>query len=201
VDDQGVATGAGTFSLTGYHAWERLRWKDTKDNTDHAWAAWIEARYPGYDVSGVEVEEDVEASRIDVRWVMAQREDEALGDETSISVAAPLAVATNPFTLAPNQRLTPVQFDYCDVDRLRLTVSWPEGWIVDGAPRLANLTNSAGSLVTSFSEDPEERRLTIERTLTISQNEFIGRGPYAELRNLFAATVANDGEQVLLVAE
>jgi hypothetical protein len=201
VTDDGAVQGTGTLKLTGSHAWRRLEWRDTEDETTTAWREWIEDQYSGYDITDVTVVEDIPATTVDVAWKMAQRPEEVLGDEAVINPAAPLAVTTNPFTLEPPQRATPVQLSFPDLDEVAVSVSWPETWEVDIEPAARAFSNEAGSVVSSAVIDPELRTATLNRSMTISRTDFIGPEPYAAIRNLYREAVKNDAESLVLLAE
>ena len=200
VDEDGALSGTGRLELTGNHGWRRIMWKDTADEARDGWSDWIQDQYPGFDVDDIEVAEDVNASRVVVTWSLQQREDEVLGDESSITPSAPLAVDANPFTIDPRNRLTPVQLSFPDTDHVELTVTWPEGWQPEAAPRERSLSNDVGSFHASVTIDPDTRSAHFTRNMVISQTELDSRG-YAKLRDLYLRAVDADGSEMLLVRE
>jgi len=201
VTGEGALKGTGALELTGYHAWERLQWKDTKQDTLDAWTRWIEERLPGLAISEVTVDEDLPGQRVKITWSLVQREEEVLGDEVTVAVAAPLARTSNPFTLAPEQRMTPVQMDYPHTEQVDLKLRWPEGRSVEGSPQFKDVSNSAGALRTSVGVNRAERLLTVSRVLEVHQREFIGPQAYGDLRGLYQAVAVADAESVVLVEE
>ncbi len=70
--------------------------------------------------------------------------DEVLGDEADLSPARPLAVTSNPYTLPPERRLTPLQLGFPALDRVETVVTWPAGWSVDVVPPDTATSNSSG---------------------------------------------------------
>ena len=201
LDDDGVFSGHGRLELAGNHAWTRLRWRDTAERTSQAWKEWLEGRFAGYAISELEVVEDIEKQRVSVTWQTRQQPDEVLGDEADLSPARPLAVTSNPYTLPPERRLTPLQLGFPALDRVETVVTWPAGWSVDVVPPDTATSNSAGRLETTVVVDEDERRATVSRTLVISEHQYIGGAAYADLRNLYAAAVENDARPLMLVAE
>ncbi|MEN8163143.1 MAG: DUF3857 domain-containing protein [Acidobacteriota bacterium] len=201
IDEEGRVAGTGRLALTGNHAWSRLAWRDTDEATKTAWTEWVEDSYEGYDIDEVGVTEVIEDQVVTVTWEMRQRDDDVIGDEVSLLPAAPLGVGSNPHTLQPNQRRTPLQLLFADVDRVVVEVSWPEGWVLDGEPALGQLSNSAGSLSTSIEVDESRRKATLNRELEIVKTEYIGAQAYGDLRALYVAALENDAEELILVAE
>ena len=201
IDEEGRVTGTGRLVLTGNHAWRRLGWRDTADESKTAWTEWIEDSYETFDIDEVDVSEMIEDQRVTVTWKMRQRDDDVVGDEVSLLPAAPLAVGSNPFTLAPNRRWTPLQLLFPDVDKVVMNLSWPEGWVLDGEPVLGQVENDAGSLSTSIEVDETERKATLTRALKIAKTEFFGAQAYSHLRNLYIAALENDAEELIVVAE
>jgi len=200
VDSEGGVAGDGSMKLTGNHAWRRTLWTENADEAANAWTDWIEDRFEGYDVTKVQVDEKIETAEVDVAWHLSLRAEEVLGDEVAISVAAPLAVTANPFVLTPAKRRTPVLLSFPDVESVHLELSWSEGWILEGEPRLSNLKCSAGTLATSLEADENLRTLVLHRSLTVSKKEFVGNSAYGSLRRLYVRTVKNDGEELVLVS-
>ena len=201
LDADGVLTGTATIEPAGNHAWRRLLWHDTADETRSGWQAWIEDRYPGFEVDDVTVTEDVEHEHVTVSWHLAQLAEEALGDEASVAAAQPLAITSNPYTLPPGRRMTPLQLLFPDTDEVELHLSWPEGWVVDAAPEARSSSTGAGSYETTVQVDPAARTATYHRSVALSGYEFVGGQAYAGLRTLYEQAAAADAQAFLLVAE
>ena len=201
LDQSGALSGEGSMELVGNHGWRRLQWRSTEDETRTGWLEWLEERFPGYDVSELVFEEEVEARCVTLSWHLEQREEEILGDECALVPARPLAVASNPFTLEPRERMTPVQLSFPDIDVVETTLTWPEGWVVEVVPETRERRNSAGAYTTSVSHDPQARRLRSTRSLETASDRFIGAAPYADLRTLFSWAVDGDVAELVLVAE
>jgi hypothetical protein len=201
LDDEGRLSGTGQLDLTGHEAWLRIGWQDTPEEAVTAWTTWIEDRFPGFDVAEVTVVEQVDDRTVAVSWGLTQRDEEVLGDEASVALAAPLATTRNPFSLAPSRRLTPVMLDFPSTDIAELELTWPEGWSTAAAPAAQNTDSAVGSVHVSIDLDQAARRLHAVRTLTVTQRELIGATPYAQLRKLFGAAVSVDANELLLVAE
>src|SRR5206468_3608343 len=89
LDDKGRVTGTGTLRLTGHPARERIGWKDDAAKTTQAWQEWLEKRFREYKVADVKAVESADEGKVTVTWSLAQREDEALGDEATLAPSAP----------------------------------------------------------------------------------------------------------------
>ncbi|MCD4748597.1 MAG: DUF3857 and transglutaminase domain-containing protein [Thermoanaerobaculales bacterium] len=201
IDEEGRVEGSGRLILKGNHAWSRLGWRNTEEATKEAWTEWVEDSYENFDIDEVGVTEVIEDQVVTVTWEMRQRDDDVLGDEVLLLPADPLAVGSNPFTLPPNQRWTPVQLVFGDVERVVTHLSWPEGWVLDGEPVLGQFANEAGRLSTSIDLNEEERTATLTRELRIAKSEFVGRQAYGQLRALYVAALENDAEELIVVVE
>ncbi len=201
LDADGRVSGTGSLELSGHEAWRRLRWKDTPEETTSAWDTWLEDRFPGYDVGAVEVSESVAGRTVRVTWSMGQRQEDVVGDEASVRLAAPLTVTTNPFSLDPQRRLTPVMLDFPSTDTVELELSWPEGWSTGSLPPERTTTTEAGTVTSSITVDPEARRLRSVRTATLVKREHVGRPAYAHLRDLYQGMVDADSLAVALAAD
>lgn len=199
LDEDGRVTGTGSLQLAGDHAWSRLRWKDDAEATVEAWQEWIDDKFEGYDSSDVAVVESLDEERLDVTWSLAQREEEVLGDEASLKPSRPLGPVKQPFTLPPEQRLTPVQFLFGDRDEVELRLTWPEGWELDVVPDAAEIENDLGAVDVAVEVDEAARRLVFRRRIDVRGAEFGGRDKYAELRGLFARMEKSDAQELVLV--
>jgi len=201
LDREGKASGSGHLELSGNHAWMKLGWKDTEEESRSAWKKWIEDHFPGFDISDVSCTESIDEQHVGVHWTMKQREESILADEFSLLVSEPLRQTSNPYTLAPNRRWTPALLLFPDEEVLDLRIIWPEGWAADVIPALRNFENDAGSLHASVEIDEAAREAHISRKWTIKKTEFFGADAYATLRDLFEAVTLNDAEELVLVAE
>ncbi len=198
LDEEGRVTGTGSLQLDGHHAWRRLYWKDGEEATAEAWQEWLADSFEGYDLSDVRVEESVEPQQIRVRWSMAQREEEVLGDESSLTPSLPLGPVHQQFTLSTAQRMTPVQLAFGDRDEVEMTLTWPEGWELDLTPEARDWASDVGAIVVGVELDEPSRRLTVKRRFDITRIE-LGRPGYEMLRNLYSEVEKNDAQSLVLV--
>lgn len=201
IDSDGRVSGQGSLSLGGNHAWMRLGWKDTDDETKTAWTEWIEDACPDYDIDDVEVSESIENQLVRVNWRMRERDNPDLGFEVSLNPSSPLTLASNPYTLSPNRRWTPLQLLYPDIEIVDLTISWPDNFFVDIKPQLKTFSNDAGSLKTTLEIQGDARKAHLRREWTISKTSFAGAEQYSSLQELFKAVLTNDSEELILAAE
>jgi hypothetical protein len=201
VTEAGGVAGTGRLELSGLHAQLEIDASADEAEIKKGWQEWLEERWPGFEIGDVAVQSDVAARQMVVSWSQQQREEEILGDEVTLSPARPLGLVENPFTLSPERRRTPVLLAFGDVDEVELTLRWPEGWSLDGTPRVANLDNAAGSIVTKAQVNPAERTLTYSRRLEISSIEFSGPGEYGQLYGLYDLAFRSDAEAVALILE
>jgi hypothetical protein len=199
VDGEGRVAGRGSLEREGHQAWRLLRWKDGAEATAGAWRELLEAGFTGYDVSEVEVEEDVRRQYLRVGWSLSQRDEEVLGDEVTVTPAQPF-VATQPFTLPPELRKTPVQRLYGERDELVTTLAWPEGWEIDAMPEELSHGGPAGEMECQVERGEDGRSVTIRRRFEIAEREF-GHESYAALRELYRRAVDWDAQQVVLVGD
>lgn len=199
VDEEGRATGHGELDLSGQHAWLRLGWRNTPEETAEAWTDWLEEAYPGFAIDGVEVDESIPERHVRVSWTMAQLQEEVLGDEESLLPSRPLGPFQQRFQLAASERRTPVLFSFADRDEVELHLSWPDGWEVESAPPTVSEQGTAGSLSVSVERQDGEHRLTYHRRLDLPKREIVGRDGYGAVRALDARAEENDAEPVLLV--
>ncbi len=200
VDAEGRVTGRGSLELDGHQAWRYLRWKDDAEATAEAWQEYLEKRFSGYDVSEVEVEEEVRRQHLRVGWSLAQRDEEVLGDEVTVAPARPL-VASQPFTLTPEQRKTPVQTLYGRRDELVTTLTWPAGWEVDVVPEEASHSGAAGEVEWRVEHDESQGKITFRRRFELPERELVGRDKYAALQSLYEQASKSDAQDVVLVRD
>ncbi|MCB1056915.1 MAG: DUF3857 and transglutaminase domain-containing protein [Acidobacteria bacterium] len=201
VAEDGGVKGVGTLELRGAHAWQELDSARSEDDTVARWTKWLETRFSGYAIDGVTVDQDVEASRVTVRWQLALRPEEVLGDEVSLATAAPFTLRDNPFSLSPEKRRTPVRLSFPDSDRLELHVEWPEGWNIDAKPRVANLVNPLGRMVTELTVDGAKRSLVLTRRMDVTGTDLAGGAGYGQLHALYEMAQLSDAEPLVLVHE
>lgn len=199
LDEEGRVTGTGTLRLTGHKARPRLRWKDDVEATAEAWQEWLEEHFTRYEVSHVAVAESIDDQEVSVSWSLAQREEDVLGDETSLRPSRPSGPVSQPFTLAAGTRLTPVWFAYGDREEVELTVTWPEGWELDVAPAEANFEHEVGAFTAAVEVDEAARRLIYKRRFDVHGSEFGGRAKYAALKALFGEAEKSDAQELVLV--
>jgi hypothetical protein len=199
VSEDGRVVGAGTLVLTGYHAVRALKVQPTDEGARYAWQSWFERRMPGFIIGDVSVDEDVEATRVEVRWRQLLREEQVLLDEVVLAVADPLTLERNPFTLEADERSTPVLLAFPDSSEVLLEVRWPKPWRLDGSPHLRAFHHSLGSLESESTIEPDLGRAVVRRAFTVNRR-LVEHDDYAALRQLYSETVANDAEQLVLVA-
>jgi transglutaminase-like putative cysteine protease len=198
VDANGRVTGRGTLTLTHQHAWERLRWKPSAEETAQAWKDWLGESYREFTVSDVRVAESVEEEKVEVTWSLAQREEEVLGDEVTLSPSLPLGPVQQPFRGEAASRVSPVLFSYPDRDEIELTVRWPEGWQPETLPKEIRHDTAAGALTASVEWTDGMRSLTYHRRFDVKQREF-GKPQYPIVQSLFARAEKSDAERLVLV--
>lgn len=201
VDTEGRVRGVGQLVLTGQEAWQYLRWKDTPEETVEAWQQMLEGKYQGFDVSEVKVSEDLISQQIDLSWQLLQRQEEVLGDEVTISPAAPLGPMTQLFSLPPELRKTPVLLLFPFTEDLTTTVRWPEGWAVDLLPESSEHSGLVGAVRWHVELDEASRQATLHRHFERTEREFVGSDTYSALRALYAEGAKRDALGMVLVSE
>jgi hypothetical protein len=197
LDAKGRLAGSGTLRLTGLPAAERLHWKDDAARTGQAWKEWLTQRWRDFRIDGVQVAESAEERKVTVTWSMAQREEETLGDEASVTPSAPLGPATQPFGEA--ERTIDVIFDDPGRDEVELRLRWPEGWSLDQRPAPAALDGPAGALSSTLALDAERRTLVYRRRFDLTHRRLSSRADYDAVRNLFGEVAKNDAQKLTLV--
>jgi hypothetical protein len=201
VDEDGRISGEGDLTLTGHAARNRIGWKSSPEETINAWRGRLADDYPGFDVSGVKVDENVETQRVEVAWTVAQREEEVLGDEVAVSLAAPLAIESNPFSLPSADRSNTVELPFPSCDRVELELEWPEGWTVEAQPHLKTEGNLAGLVKTEIRVDEEAHRLTASRQFDRTMRTLQPGIGYQAIQRLYRSGSKNDAEVVVLARE
>ncbi|HEV8580165.1 MAG TPA: DUF3857 domain-containing protein [Thermoanaerobaculia bacterium] len=199
LDEKGRLSGTGTLRLTGHHAWEKIGWQDDEAQTLEAWKKWLGERYRDFQISEVKAAEAADERRVTVTWSMAQREEEVLGDETSVVPSAPLGPLAQPFVQPASSRRSAVMFDYPDREEVELRLRWPEGWKIEGLPKAAAITNGAGALSTGVEMKEAERTMVYKRRVDITDKTLETSQEYEAVRSLFAEVEKNDAQALLLV--
>jgi hypothetical protein len=193
--DDGRFTGHGTLTLTGLRAVERLHWKDGEAQTLQAWKEWLEERYADFRISELRAVESSDERKVTVTWSMAQREEEALGDEATLVPSAPLGPASQPFVEA--ERRLDLIFDYGSRDEVELRLRWPAAWSLEGRPLPAKKTAPCGELATSLELDADKRTLVYSRRLDITRRK-LSATEYEAVRGLFGEAAKNDAQTLTL---
>jgi hypothetical protein len=152
----------------------------------------------GYRISDVRVDENVDEERVEVSWAMAEREEEVLGDEASLSPSRPLGPIRQPFLQPAAERRTAVLFNYADRDEVEMTLRWPAGWKPDALPGDTLYKGAAGEVVTSLTLDEAGRSLVYRRRLDIARRE-LPKTAYPAAQALFAAMERHDAQVLTLV--
>jgi hypothetical protein len=198
LDDKGRLAGTGTLRLSGHHAWERIDWQPDAAKTAQAWKEWLGARFRDYQISDVKAVESTDDEKVTVTWTLAQRADEALGDEATVVPSAPLGPLAQPFVQPASSRRTGVFFDYPDREEVELRLRWPEGWKVEGMPQEKNVASAVGGLTTTVEAKPGERSLVYTRRVDITRRDLATSQQYEAIRSLFGDVEKNDAQALLL---
>jgi transglutaminase-like putative cysteine protease len=199
VDGKGAVQGTGTLLLTGQHAAAQIGWKEDAEKTAAAWKEWLEKSYKDFAISDLKVNESAEEGKVEVRWAMAERAEEALGDQVSLEPSRPLGPSHQPFTGRVAERRSPVLFDYADRDEVELSLTWPAGWSVERRPQAVHQENDTGAFATEVEVKEAERTLTYKRRLDVTQKQILTLQGVERVRALFTATEKSDAEPLVLV--
>lgn len=199
LDASGRLAGTGEMVLTGHHAWEKIHWKDDAAQTAEAWKDSLAEDFKDLKIADVKVEESPDDRRVRVTWTMQQREDEVLGDESTLLPSRPLGPTAQPFVQAADQRRSPVLFPYADREEVELRLRWPEGWTLDQTPKLARQDNALGGFTVSLDIDDAARTLVYRRRLEIKQKQLANMQQYESVRSLYAAVEKSDAQTLSLV--
>jgi hypothetical protein len=200
IDEDGRAAGAGTLTLTGHHAWLDLAVRAGDEDPAKHWQEALERSFDGYSVSAVAVADAREERKVTVTWELAQRDEDVLGDEVTLWPSRPLGPQAQQFTLPPEQRRTPVQLAFADVDEVVLTVAWPEGWTVESAPGAVAERNPAGAVEQQVAVDAAGHTLRYSRRVELLETEFGTGAQYAALRAVTTAAEKADAQPLVLAA-
>jgi hypothetical protein len=198
IDPDGRVTGHGTMTLTGHHAWSALNPKEDAAKVTKTWQDRLAEDWKGYDVKEVQVKQSVDDQRFEVTWTLAQREEEALGDETTLQPSVPLGPAHQPFTASAAARLSPVLLNFADRDDLELSLRWPEGWKPEALPKPASYQNTTGAMTASVEVNEAERTLRYHRTLDVKEKLLNGPQLYQDLKILFDVAEKHDAQALVL---
>jgi transglutaminase-like putative cysteine protease len=198
LDPEGRLSGKGEVTFTGHHAWEKIDWKDDEAATLEAWKKWLGEEYPGFQIDGVRFEEKPDEQTARVSWTMKQREEDVLGDETSLVPSRPLGPTRQPFVQDASKRRSPVLFLFPDRDEVELRLRWPEGWQLESQPKLASTKNRAGALTVGLDLNDAERSLVYRRQLDVTQRQLPSMQLYEEARALFGAAEKSDAQALVL---
>jgi transglutaminase-like putative cysteine protease len=198
LDAEGRLSGKGEVTFTGHHAWEKIDWKDDDAATLEAWKKWLGEEYPGFQIDGVRFEEKPDEQTARVFWTMKQREEDVLGDETSLVPSRPLGPSRQPFVQDASKRRSPVLFLFPDRDEVELRLRWPEGWKLESQPKLASTKNRAGALTVGLDLNDAERSLVYRRQLDVTQRQLPSMQLYEEARALFGAAEKSDAQALVL---
>ncbi|MEO1087274.1 MAG: hypothetical protein AAFY88_23815, partial [Acidobacteriota bacterium] len=195
-DDEGRLSGSGAMLLEGHNAWLRLGVYDDLDAAAEGWGERLTGDFPGFHVTEVNVEEDVTGQTVTVRFQLAQREEDVLGDEVSVAASRPL-LQTQLFSLPVDKRRTPVQLSFAYSDQSTLELTWPEGWGLDLLPEDVQHEGPAGAYSGSYTVDEAARTLKYTRNFSLNSHQFIGREAYAALQNLFDVASTHDARETV----
>jgi hypothetical protein len=145
------------------------------------------------------VKESVDDQRVELSWTLAQREEEVLGDEVTLSPSLPLGPVVQPFTLPMTQRRSPIVLRFADRDDLELTVRWPEGWQPESLPQATKAEGSIGLMDVTLAVDAANRTLTYRRRFDIRESR-LGQYPQLEaIQKLYAEMEKSDAQALALV--
>ncbi|MEM9554798.1 MAG: DUF3857 domain-containing protein [Acidobacteriota bacterium] len=197
LDDEGRLVGTGRLELRGARAWAEIDGDD--EGLAERWRDELLEDWPGFDVEDLTVTPEPDAQRLLVEYALRQRDEDVLGDESSLAPSRPLRHG-QPFTLPPKQRLTPVQFLHAARDEVTTTLRWPEGWSVEVVPRAADNASDAGRFVARCEVDEAQRQAVCHRTFERLQAEYLGQQQYTLLQSIYETAAAVDAEPLVLVA-
>ncbi len=201
VDDKGAVSGTGSLLLSGHRAQERIAWKDSPEKTADAWKEWLGKIYKDFTISAVQVTESPEEPKISIRWTMAERPEEVLGDQVSLSPSQPLGPAAQPFKVKAVLRRSPIRFEFADRGEVEVTLTWPAGWTVGTHPEAVRAENDAGAFTAELEVKEAERALTYRRRLEIRQRQFVKQDACERVSALFDAAEKSDAQGLVLVRQ
>jgi len=199
LDDKGRLAGTGTLRLTGLRAVERSHWQEDAARTAQAWQEWLARHFPDFRIADVQAAEAPDERKVTVTWTMAQRDDEVLGDETTVIPSAPLGPATQPFVQTAEERRIEVLFDFPSRDEVELHLRWPAGWKLERSPATNVLDGVSGGLATGVVVNAADRTLFYRRRFDVTRRRLSSKPEYEAVRALFGAAAKSDAESVVLV--
>jgi hypothetical protein len=200
-DEDGRLTGEGTLELLGHRAWTVLSALPPGDDGRKAWQASLEQDFAGFAVADLEIVANADDQRVTVRWKLAQREDEVLGDEASLLLSRPVGPLQQPFALPPELRRGPVQLVHGARDEVVTTVRWAEGWQPAQSPQPRDHRGAAGTFQVEIERQDGERRLVYRRRLDRTSHEYFDSTSYGAVRDLFGLASQSDAEILLLLRD
>jgi transglutaminase-like putative cysteine protease len=198
VDAEGKLAGSGELALAGHYAWRWLRAKETPEETAKLWLDKLADLFPGFEPSAVTVAENLAEQRLLVGFKLDQRAENVLGDEVGLQPSRPF-VATQPLTLPPEQRLTPVMLPFAAVDETHLTLTWDPAFEIDALPKDASLETPLGTYSLAVKADPAARKAEVVRSFGRHKLEIHGQDNYAVLRKLYEKASQSDAQTLVLV--
>lgn len=198
LDAEGRLSGKGEVTFTGHHAWQKIDWKEDDGATLEAWKKWLGEEYPGFQIDGVRFEEKPDEQTAKVFWTMKQREEDVLGDETTLAPSRPLGPTRQPFVQDASKRRSPVLFLFPEREEVELRLRWPDGWTLESQPKLASTRNRVGALTVGLDLNEGERSLVYRRQLDVTQRQLPSMQLYEEARALFGAAEKSDAQALVL---
>ncbi len=184
IGDDGRVEGAGTLELAGHPAGQYLGWEKA-EAVAVVLRSWLAREFMGYDVSSVEVEQDLRRRHVRVGWSLEQRQKPAPGGVVMVLPSRPLGPMTQLFTLPPRLRRTPVLMDFGRRDDLVLNLRWPPGWEAEALPEDTIYASTAGQVECRYDADEVRRTLTFRRRFELASRQFASRNSYRALRDLY----------------
>jgi hypothetical protein len=198
LDSDGRLTGDGELRLTGQHGLLELAAHDTDVRLSESWLERLQRQFEGFTVADLRVERALEEGELRLRWALAQRPEEVLGDEVTLTPSRPLGPFRQPFAVPAQQRRTPVRLPFADLDEVELTLGWPPGWVLEAVPGSVREDTGLGAFAADVAIDPEARTLSYRRRLEVRERETWDRGEYELLRSVFATAEEHDAQVVAL---
>ena len=195
----GRLTGTGTLRLTGQQSWRTIGWQEGEAKAAEAWKEWLGQRFREFQIAAVQAAESVDDATVTVTWTLAERPEEALGDEAGIVPSVPLGPLAQPFVQPAADRRTGVVFGELYRDEVELKLRWPAGWQLDAKPQERNASAKAVSISSRVEVNAAERTLVYKRRFDISQRQIATSQEYDNVRNLFAEVEKNDAQKLVLV--
>lgn len=199
VDDKGALAGSGTLRLSGHHAAARIGWKEDAAKTAAAWKEWLEKAYKEFAISDVQVAETPEEPKVEVRWAMAERPEEVLGDQATLLPSRPLGPTAQPFKVSIAKRGAPIFFDYANRNEVELALTWPAGWSPGALPKAVRQESDAGVFTSEVEVKEAERTLVFRRRMDVTARLFLKSDHCERLRTLFDAAEKSDASGLVLV--